>query len=152
MRESVGSTWTLQLVIGFILLFVAFLTLSLSYSKSYKIRNETLSIIEKYEGLTSESIGIINNYMTYSGYKATGNCPDGWYGVEDLASTSMPVLASSDKKYYYCVAKHDVYHKRSYYELKVFFKFNIPVLGDFTTFSITGTTIDFISADSYSSI
>ena len=66
MRESIGSTWILQLIIVFILLFVSFLTLSLSYSKSYKVKNETLSVIEKYEGLTQDSVSIINNYLIHN--------------------------------------------------------------------------------------
>ena len=66
MRQAIGSTWILQLVIVFILIFVAFLALSINYTKAYKIKNELLSIIEKYEGVNSGengSISIINNYL-----------------------------------------------------------------------------------------
>ena len=56
MKEVYGSTWTLQLMIGFILLFVAFLTLTITYSKVFKLKNEVLSIIEKYEPNVAELI------------------------------------------------------------------------------------------------
>ena len=87
MRESIGTTWVLQLVILFILLFVGFLTLSLNYSKSYKVKNELLSVIEKYEGLTTDSVKIINNYLSKNGYKTMGKCgDDGWYGTKSIDS------------------------------------------------------------------
>ena len=68
MRESIGATWILQLVIIFMLIFVAFLALSVNYTKAYKIKNEVVTIIEKYEGVSSKkegSIEIINNYLRY---------------------------------------------------------------------------------------
>ena len=149
MRESIGSTWTLQLVIGFILIFVGFLTLSLGYSKSYKVKNETLSVIEKYEGLSKDAITIINNYLEYNGYNTMGKCPDDtWYGVDNLSVNTL-AKAETDKKYYYCIKKRISKNYRYYYELNVFFKFNLPIVGDFTTFTIEGTTSDITSMDSY---
>ena len=76
MRESVGSTWTFGLVITFIFLFSSFLVLTINYTKAYKVKNEVISIIEKYEGYTNEnSVEIINNYLNASGYKEMGKCP-----------------------------------------------------------------------------
>ena len=61
MRESVGSTWTFGLVITFIFLFSSFLVLTINYTKAYKVKNETISIIEN-AGLMGLPIpGIITN-------------------------------------------------------------------------------------------
>jgi len=115
MRESIGSTWILQLVIVFILLFVGFLTLSLGYSKSYKVKNETLSVIEKYEGLTVDAVKIINNYLEYNNYDAKGKCEDDtWYGLDNLTVTTLE-KANPNKKYYYCIKKRIVKNKKHYY-------------------------------------
>lgn len=149
MRESIGSTWILQLIIVFILLFVGFLTLSLGYSKSYRVKNETLSIIEKYEGLTQDAVAIINNYMEHNNYNAKGNCEDNsWYGLEDFSHKTLSV-SESDKKYYYCIKKIQAKNNRYYYEIRTFFKFNLPVVGNFATFTLEGTTADISSVDSY---
>ena len=149
MRESIGSTWTLQLVVLFILLFVGFLTLSLGYSKSYKIKNEMLSVIEKYEGIGTDSVAILNNYLEYNGYTAKGKCgDDGWYGTNDFSVKTLEATNANDK-YYYCIRKRFAKNNYYYYEVKVFLKFNLPIVGNFTTFTIEGTTADVYSQDNY---
>lgn len=148
MRQSIGATWILQLVIIFMLIFVAFLALSVNYTKAFKIKNEMVSIIEKYEGVSSHekgSIALINNYLRYYNYQTTGRCEDGYYGVQDLNSTAISPV-SSNNKYYYCVKKTKsstaTFENRATYEVVTFFKFNLPFIGDLFTFRVTGNTID----------
>ncbi len=148
MRESIGSTWILQLVIVFMLIFVAFLALSINYTKAFKIKNELISIIEKYEGATTDeqgSISIINNYLVYQGYHTMSSCEEGSYGVKNLNSTSIDE-AQAGTKYYYCIRKMDTsnysFPDRAYYEVEVFFQFNLPVVGDIFTFRAGGKTVD----------
>ena len=69
MKAVSESTWTFQMIIFFMLIFACFLTLVLSYNKAYTIKNRMLSIVEKYEGITSESLKIINGYVLEKGYK-----------------------------------------------------------------------------------
>ena len=157
MRETIASTWVYQLVIVFILLFVGFLVLSITYTKNYKNKNEMISIIEKYEGVNDDSIKIINNYLAYNNYRAKGKCDasKNWLGSTDLKSNVLEKV-KNDTKYYYCIRKEYSANKGSgngqtsksgkkskkYYQIKTFFKFNLPILGDFATFSIDGTTND----------
>lgn len=156
MRETIASTWIYQLVIIFILLFVAFLILSLTYSKNYKTKNELINIIEKYEGVNVRSIQLINNYLSYNGYKTKGKCPTGelWVGLEDLNSTKLTKTVKG-QKYFYCLNKKysnkqpssksssgKVIKSKMFYQVKTFFKFNLPVLGDIYTFAVDGTTND----------
>lgn len=152
MREAIGTTWIFQLVIIFMLIFVAFLSLSLNYTKAFKIKNELLTTIEKFEGLTFNesanepgSVRIINNYLIYNNYRSMGACELGSFGSRSLESTSLE-LAEEGRKYYYCVRKIDRSNKslpdRAKYEIKIFFKFSLPVIGDLFTFSSEGTTID----------
>lgn len=148
MRESIGATWILQLVIIFMLIFVAFLALSVNYTKAFRMKNEVVSIIEKYEGVSSESNGsieIINNYLRYYNYQTMGSCEENYYGVDNLNSTVInPVNKGS--KYYYCIKKNDSssssYPERVNYEITTFFQFNLPFVGDLFTFRVTGNTID----------
>lgn len=148
MRESIGATWILQLVIVFMLIFVAFLALSVNYTKAYKIKNEVVTIIEKYEGVSSNregSIEIINNYLRYYNYQTMGSCEEGYYGVNNLNSTNIDP-AGRNQKYYYCVKRNDTssdtHNDRANYEIITFFQFNLPFVGDLFTFRVNGTTID----------
>lgn len=148
MRQAIGSTWIMQLVIVFMLIFVAFLALTINYTKAYKIKNEMISILEKYEGPNSgenRSILIINNYLRYNGYRTTGTCPMEAYGATSLESSTLVPVTKGDK-YYYCIQRIDTstqtFPNRASYELETFFKFNLPLLGDIFTFHVTGETID----------
>lgn len=150
MRETIGGTWITQLVIIFIFIFVAFLALSLNYSKAFRVKNETLNFIEKNEGFTNKTVEKINNYLTYTGYNTTDTCEIGSYGVAKLNNTAYEKVEKSgkDKEYYYCVEKVESpttnFKYRAYYKVELFFKFNLPVIGDIFTFRINGQTKDVI--------
>ena len=148
MRQAIGSTWIMQLVIVFMLIFVAFLALTINYTKAYKIKNEVTSILEKYEGPNSRengSIAIINNYLKYNGYRSVGTCEEDSFGAASLDSSTLVSVTKGDK-YYYCIRRVNTstqtFPNRASYELETFFKFNLPLLGDIFTFRVTGETID----------
>lgn len=146
MRETIGSTWVFQLVIVFILLFASYLALTINYSKSFKVKNEVITIIEHSEGMTEDGINLIGTYLTGSSYNTTGHCELGWFGAKSLEGTvnSIEVVSSTTTNYYYCINKISTYHQnhadRSYYKIKLFFKFDLPVIGQITTFDVDGQT------------
>lgn len=154
MRDTIASTWIYQLVIVFILIFVAFLIVSLTYSKNYKTKNELIDIIEKFEGVNATSIEVMNNYLSQQGgSRVKHTCPTGgmWIGVPSLQSP-VAEKTQSDKEYFYCLNRrypkdytsntsNDVRLKNKVlYEIRLFFRFNLPVFGNIYTFTVTGTT------------
>ncbi len=154
MREAIGGTWIMQLVIVFMLLFVAFLALTLNYSKAFQVKNDILTMIEKKEGFTSGnngSIELINNYLKSSGYNVTNTCPRGSYGVSNLNSSTSEKVSNNSRKYYYCIQKvkspSNNNDEKSYYKVEIFFYFNLPVIGDLFKFRINGTTNDIIKSN-----
>lgn len=152
MREATGSTWVFQLVLIFILIFASYLTISINYTKTFKLKNEVLSIIERSEGLTegnTGAIGIINNYLVGQSYNGKGVCEAGYYGATTLTGNNMNtdfefIDGNSNKKYYYCVKKVSGYYsakpKRSYYRIVLFVDFELPVIGRISTFRAEGQT------------
>lgn len=150
MREAIGGTWITQLIIVFIFVFVAFLALSMNYSKAFRVKNVTLSLVEKNEGITNTTIERINNYLTYTGYTTKGKCSKGMYGISDLENINYTKIDKYNKnnKFYYCISKVKSgttnFQNRAYYKIKLFFKFNLPVVGDIFTFNIDGQTKDII--------
>lgn len=162
MRETIGGTWITQLVIVFMLVFVAFLALTLNYTKAFKMKNEVITIIEKREGITNGndgSINLINNYLSKNNYYLKRACPAGSYGVTSLNSEALTYITESDhtKNYYYCIAKRKGpstnYNGKVYYQVHLSLKFNLPVIGDIFTFEISGNTNDItIPADNLNAI
>ena len=152
MRETMGSTWIFQLVFVFILLFVSFLTVTISYSKSFKVRNEMTSIIEKYGGYNSTSKKIIDTYIQANGYRNMGKCMfnegENMIGIDTLSEGAHPIQLNAvnrKNKYYYCVKKERINNgaiSDVYYEVTLFYKFNLPIMGNIATFRIRGKTTD----------
>lgn len=151
MRQAIGSTWILQLVIIFMLIFISFLSLSISFTKAFKTKNELVTIVEKYEGVSESQNGaltIINNYLLYNGYSTFGNCDDGDYGASSLDNPALEKVTSTNinTKYLYCVRKLDTstdsLKHRAQYRIRIFYKFSLPIIGNIYTFSVNGTTID----------
>ncbi len=145
MKAVSESTWTFQMIIFFMLIFACFLTLVLSYNKAYTIKNRMLTIMEKYEGATDESIKIINGYVYEKGYSTTGKCSINWYGAIDLEGNVE--LSDGNKSYYYCFKENKDEKGLIYYNIQVFYRFNLPVIGNIAIYKIDGVTKSFIGAD-----
>lgn len=144
MKSSITTTQVFKYVLLFTFLFAIFLALAITYNKVFKMKNETISIIEKYEGVIKgkKSLEIVNNYLFNKGYNTKGYCDNDEYGVKDLGSSTYE-LSQSNVKYYYCLSDRVVTGEnkdRIYYNIKLFYKFNLPFIGDILTFNITGET------------
>lgn len=149
MKQSIGATWITGLVVSFMLIFVSFLSLSVNYNKVFRIKNEALTIIEKYEGAKDgegSSIQILNNYLLYNNYSTVNHCEVGDYGVKNLNTPSLEKVNNSKDKYFYCISKirsrTSGLPRRSKYRVTFFFRLNLPIIGNLMTYNINGETID----------
>ena len=78
MKESIGYTSTLNIVIIFILISFAILMAIMSYSRAFKINNRIMNEIEKCEGYNTCTVKEIDRILTnYGYYTADSNftCP-----------------------------------------------------------------------------
>lgn len=151
MRQTIGGTWVLGLMLMFIFLFSGYIILTLNYSKTVKTKNELISIFEKYEGLNDNSVKLANNYLSSNNYTATGVCSTkssapGMYGTDDLGSVKLEEVQPG-KKYRYCVKKYKGTNTSTYYQVVVFYQFNIPILRMINDFTVRGTTSNFQARD-----
>lgn len=151
MRSAVGSSWLYGLILVFTLIFSGFLVMTLTYSKAYKLKNEMLSIIEKYEGLTTTSvigdgsIPIINKYLDNSGYKGSGVCEAGEYAPTSLKDNTL-TKANGQSKYPYCISYSTSKSGYTTFNVKIFFSINIPVFKQLNKYQVTGSTYDIAKA------
>ncbi len=147
MRESTGTLNTFRIVIVFTLLFASFITLAITYNKVIKLKNESLSIIERREGITVDSVEIMNRYLKSSGYHGRGVCKDGEYGMKNLDDDYFEkVSAGSNDMYFYCVSlsthKDSNNNVKMLYKLRLFYSFELSLFDGFNlfTFEINGET------------
>ena len=135
MREAIGGTWIFTIVIVFIVLFSSYLAISVNYSKAFKVKDSIISIIEHNEGLSSNAQEEIANYLSGIGYFVYGTCNSNKKGYEK---------SNTARKYKYCISKKEVGDsaslRKTYYKVRVFFRLDLPVIGDIFTFPVSGET------------
>ncbi len=147
MRESIGATWLLGLVIAFIIFFSSFLALSVNYSKAFNVKNNIVDFVEKYEGNTCETRKAIGEYLYDVGYLVAGNCPTEKDDDGNVIRTYKGYGTDGNEtsgKAYYCISEEahedDNGLKKTWFSVIVFFKVDLPIIGDLTTFRIKGET------------
>ena len=151
MREAIGGTWLFGLVITFIVFFASFLAVSINYAKAFNVKNNVVDIISKYEGNNSAAREKIASYLRTTGYLVPGKCPDEGdnYGgtSNDYKYVGFDLngdkVASGDKAYF-CISCDSTDNTstidKQFYRVIVFFKIDLPVVGNITTFRIKGET------------
>lgn len=169
MREAIGSSLLLNIAIVFIGVISAFLISSIAYSKAYKVKNRIVSIIEKFDGQCNfEGYGTdnctiaIENDLNAMGYSSNINstCPGVEYSSEneDILSVAL-IYDGFDTGHKYCIYKYEMCDYTNpygnsrvcsqnssvlyYYKVKTFMHFDIPLIGQFLEFPVSGETKTF---------
>ena len=122
MKNAISSVWLLGLVVLFIFLFSGYLAVTINYTKTFKVKSEMLTMIEKQKGVVDistptmkssiiksgqqvksniGSLQVMCLYLYGSGYRTTGTCDTitestmtgKWYGVKELG---IPSSGSGD--------------------------------------------------------
>ncbi len=126
MKESVGYTVTLNIVIVFIVIVFAFLAATLVYFKSNKVSNIITETIEKYEGYNSyakseitqklKSIGYNKKKLNSCGY--ISGCTLQYHGNDGYCVYLCDEIQRNNDK---C----EVYY---YYRIKTNMLLNVPII------------------------
>lgn len=153
MRESIGGTWIFSLVIIFIVLFTGYLAVSINYSRAFKVKNSIIEIIEKNEGLSKDTRDKISEYLNGASYFVYGSCKCNGENKDKDCEQGYDNVNSQSKKYRYCIKtlsygvdngdnNSDTSTAIPYnrYYIRVFFRLDLPILGDILTFPVTGET------------
>lgn len=151
MREAVGSYFLTTIFIIFVVLMTGYLCLSINMNKAYKVKNEIINIIQKNNGLDEEALVQIQDFMTRVGYRTNGNCYnsvekdnnyDG-YGISGNTKTNnKAVFCAKEMTTEYSTSNNtkEQFPKSAYYQVKVFFSIDLPIVRQFFTFSLKGST------------
>ena len=154
MRESIGTVSLLNFIIFFIFLIFAFLMGTFSYYKAYRVNNDIVASIEKYEGHNKFAKDEINEKLNSLGYtRVEFKCPnrgsskilkagkknnttnvDGisWYCVYEINDT-VAYKDTSNK----IPSETDVYHS---YEVTTIITFKFPVVEQLLKLHVSART------------
>ena len=148
MKESVGYTVSLNIMIVFITIIIAFLCATLIYFKSNKVSNVITSAIEKYEGYNSSAISEINRNLSTLGYGSHSiNCNS---SIEDKGAINGKcnhIEGTGDRGYcVYVCYEQDVFEDDRYagdyyyYKIRTNMMITIPVVQDILDIPIYSNT------------
>ena len=168
MKESVGYTVTLNIVITFIIIVFTFLSAALIYLKSNKVSKSITEIVEKYEGYNDVAKNDIQNKLSSIGYNKKNVSCERYYNrinVNERNNKCKLELNHKNNNYGltdgsegYCVfmcreripvsedgSKVEWYY---YYKISTNLMLNIPIINnllDIPIFSNTNRLYDFES-------
>lgn len=152
MRESLGGSMLLNLVIIFAGLVIIFFISILSYSKAYRVKNRIVEIIEKYgvyEKIDANGENIIteelNADLSAAGYETSLPKKCDKIRTRLVNEKYGEGLSSNLNKKYgydYCVfeMKNSENSTGKYYVVVTFIHFEVPIIGDFLTLPVYGET------------
>lgn len=140
MRESIGASQLMMIVIVLLLLFTAFLCLSINYTAAYKVSDSIINTIKRDEGYKPDNISQALQEAHYVTRAQDGDrvCPNGEWthiNVDGTVDTNgTPAI---------CVKRTKVSEESMpdmyYYTVKVFYRVDVPILSSFSL-STTATT------------
>jgi len=110
MKESVSGALIMKIMLIFFVLYIAFLAIAINYSQAFRVKNEIINIIEKYEGLNGKSESEIKTFLNKVKY----------------TNQYIIVPVTTDRGPYYIVTTH--------------IRFKFPIFGDILNFPISGET------------
>lgn len=122
MREAIGNSLLLSIVVVFVSLIILFFVGILSYSKAYKAKNRIVSVIEKHETFNEAAKDEISSSLKDMGYQL-GECKD--------------ENGKSNSGYKYCVYEicNEIDDTGSctgtyYYKVATYVQFYFPIIGE----------------------
>lgn len=148
MREAVGGSLLMYLVVFFVSVVILFFVGIMSYSKAYRVKNRIISIIEKYEAYGRDEIkSEINADLRNIGYKSTSNnlCSSNKVKnhLKEIGITeeeSEGYKNYNNTSYNYCLFRSGKMTDSYYYVVVTFVSFEFPIIGDMITYPVYGET------------
>ncbi len=156
MKESIGGTWLLGFVLVFIVIFSAYLAVSINYTKAFKVKNRIINIIEENEGYTQYRYtqgGHGYNFETMpddqlmninkTDAKIYYYLKDIGYSRDNVTEENADKCFDGDENSYrvggYCVQKI-CSGQGAYYRVMTFIKFQLPLINFKLMIPISGET------------
>lgn len=132
MKEAIGSTFSITAIVVFLIVVNCFLAFSVNYTKAFRAKNEIRSIIEKYEGITDDSVVAITDFLAKNNYHISIDnahaCEVDGYQV--CSKDGVQLFCYKEQKA--DITGSDISnntYKGAYYTIATYVNVDIPMLG-----------------------
>ena len=150
MRDAMGGTVTLMIIVVFIVVALGYMAYNVNYTKAFRMKNKIISLYQDYEGDCSGAcLDSIVSYANEIGYKPARNlrCPSGFskYGSYYCFRRTEFEADSNLSSYTRGNGASDI-KKREYYTIVTKININIPIISNvlnLEVFQISGDTESF---------
>ena len=128
MKEAFGATLSFELIMVFILVFVGIMGIGMNYATSFRVKNQIVDILEKYETY-DKAKDYIESYVSQEKYYGGGKRPD---------TTSNSDCINSALNY--CIKEAKFEDEGYYYIVTTYVVFDFPIIGRILQSPVTGQT------------
>ena len=175
MRDAIAGAWLYSLVLIFMVILVAFVSISINYNKTYKLKTAVVNLIEQNQGVNAQTVASIGTYLNANGYNSRNICREvvtnhdkskniHYVGILQNAGEANAVNQESWKndddvpQQHVCITRESfkstidgATYTDHYYNVYMFFNFSLPVFGNLLIFKVSGSTNSiYYPVDSYS--
>lgn len=130
MRDSIGGSFLLYVVIFFVGIIILFFASIMSYSKAYRVKNRIINVVENSSCSDTEIdiIKKIDSNLTEIGYTYTkvGSCNFNNNGSE--CQNFNLKYPNNGGNFNYCICKIDRGNSGYYFEVITFTEFEFPII------------------------
>lgn len=136
MKAATGNAMLMNIIITFLVVVLALLVASISYTKAFRVKNRIVDTIEYYDGDFTNKKDIIlneiNTNLNSVGYRRNNgqSCPK----VDKTMDASY-----SGSDYYYCIYEYNTERGR-YYKVIAYMYLDLPIVGDYINIPVNGET------------
>jgi Uncharacterized protein conserved in archaea len=138
MREALGQTFLINIIIVFVVIFIILFAGSTSYTKAYKVKNRILSIIEEERGYNNDAKKRIDEFLSNTGYKVVQN----GQAQDCKKHYETGTIKSKSTTYRYCVEEFTVNsgqeNEQKFYGVTTFMYFELPVISSLLEIPVYG--------------
>lgn len=115
MRDAIGGTFMLRILIIFIVLYIVFMCFAVSYAKTFRLKNKVIDILEQ-QGYDDSSVDEINDYLDSNAYDFPGanhsqvsnHCPNASENLTINGACIVPKDSGNNR--YYQVYLYIIYY------------------------------------------
>lgn len=132
MRDVFGGTFMFKLIIIFIVFYVSFMTIAVSYAKTFKLKNSVINILEQYQNVEgTQLMSNVDSYLSNQAYN---------YGDNGNVANSCKNKEGTLTDNGVCIAKYSLGDNSYYYDVTVYMVISFPLFGQDFIIPITGET------------